>query len=221
MGNNRVKRRDFIAGSASLLGFAATGCVSYTGNPDYNMNVGVPAYYRSLYGPVPQERFPLPAIDLSRVPERYWRTEVDYHSGQPVGTLVIERSEFFLYLVQPGNRAIRYGVGLGRAGFGWSGTGNIGWKQPWPTWTPPANMISREPQLAQYRSGMPPGLNNPLGARALYIYRNGKDTLYRVHGSPDYTSIGQAFSSGCVRMLNQDVIDLYNRVPVGAKIIVS
>ena len=82
-------------------------------------------------------------------------------------------------------------------------------------------MISREPQLAQYSSGMPPGLNNPLGARALYIYRNGKDTLYRVHGSPDYTSIGQAFSSGCVRMLNQDVIDLYNRVPVGAKIIVS
>lgn len=225
--SNRVKRRQFVAGGASLLGLAAAGCVSSPRPlPDrqgYGVNVGVPSYYRSLYGPMEQERFPVPPVDLTRVPERFWRREVDYYAGYPVGALVVDTNEFYLYLVQPNNTAIRYGVGLGRAGFSWSGNGYIEWKQAWPTWTPPASMIDRQPELARWgaeNGGMPPGLDNPLGARALYIFQNGKDTLYRIHGSPEYWSIGQAVSSGCVRLMNQDIVDLYDRVPVGSKLIV-
>ncbi|RVN88417.1 L,D-transpeptidase, partial [Sinorhizobium meliloti] len=119
--------------------------------------------------------------------------------------------------------AMRYGVGLGREGFAWSGRGLIQWKQKWPKWTPPNEMIARQPVLAKYSAdngGMPPGLDNPLGSRALYIFQNGQDTLYRVHGTPEWQSIGKAVSSGCVRMVNQDVIDLYDRVRNKAPILV-
>lgn len=118
---------------------------------------------------------------------------------------------------------MRYGVGLGRAGFEWSGTGVIQWKQKWPKWTPPEEMIQRQPELRKWSAdngGQPPGLKNPLGARALYIFENGKDTLYRLHGTPEYWTIGKAVSSGCVRLMNQDIIDLYARVPSGSKLIV-
>ncbi len=118
---------------------------------------------------------------------------------------------------------LRYGVGLGREGFAWSGRGVIQWKAKWPRWTPPDSMIARQPKLAKYSAsngGMAPGIDNPLGARALYIFQNGQDTLYRVHGSPEWQSIGKAVSSGCVRMLNQDVIDLYDRVRGKAPILV-
>ena len=112
------------------------------------------------------------------------------------------------------------GVGIGRQGFTWSGRGTIQFKREWPTWTPPSEMIERQPELEEYRNGMAPGLENPLGARALYIFQDGVDTLYRVHGSGEVASIGQAVSSGCVRLLHQDVIDLYNRVPVPSPIVV-
>ncbi|MEM9575323.1 MAG: L,D-transpeptidase, partial [Pseudomonadota bacterium] len=136
-----------------------------------------------------------------------------------------------LYFTLPGGRAMRYGVGLGRAGFEWSGAGDIRRKSEWPKWHPPAEMIEREPELEKYRTtynketgtwdgGMEPGLLNPLGARAHYIYQGEQDTLYRLHGSPEWWSIGKSVSSGCVRLINQDVIDLYNRVPKGAEIIV-
>jgi len=118
---------------------------------------------------------------------------------------------------------MRYGVGLGRAGFSWSGRGVIQWKKKWPTWTPPAEMIEREPDLEKYSAengGMQPGLDNPLGARALYIFQDGEDTLYRLHGTGEASSIGKAVSSGCVRLLNQDVVDLYERVPNGSLIAV-
>ena len=115
------------------------------------------------------------------------------------------------------------GVGIGREGFAWSGRGVIQWKQAWPKWTPPDEMVARQPELVKYsgaNGGMPGGLNNPLGARALYIFKNGEDTLYRLHGSPEWKSIGKAASSGCVRLLNQDVIDLYDRVRGKAPILV-
>jgi lipoprotein-anchoring transpeptidase ErfK/SrfK len=116
---------------------------------------------------------------------------------------------------------MRYGVGIGREGFSWSGHGYIGRKAEWPTWTPPAEMVARDPNAAPYKNGMPGGTNNPLGARAMYIYTpSGSDSLYRVHGTNDPASIGSAVSSGCVRLIDQDVIDLYGRVPVGAKIVV-
>jgi len=118
---------------------------------------------------------------------------------------------------------MRYGVGLGREGYAWSGRGVIQWKQKWPRWTPPDEMVARQPDVRSFSAengGMNPGLGNPLGARAMYIFHDGKDTLYRIHGTPDWQSVGKATSSGCVRMLNQDVVDLYDRVPAKAEIVV-
>ena len=131
-----------------------------------------------------------------------------------------------------GGEAVRYGVGLGRQGFEWSGRGAIQWKQRWPRWFPPNEMIDRQPELAKYRArqirgtnvwkgGMKPGATNPLGARALYIFQNGKDTLFRLHGSPEWGSIGKSVSSGCVRLIHQDIIDLYDRVPDGTPMVVT
>lgn len=176
-----------------------------------------------MYGPLPDERFPIPAVNLEKVPERFYRRQVSYATREPVGSLVVDTRNFFLYLVQEDGQAMRYGVGLGRAGFEWSGRARVGWKQIWPKWTPPDEMIERQPELAQYSAengGMAPGLDNPLGARALYIFQDNIDTLYRIHGSPEYWTIGKAVSSGCVRMMNQDVVDLYNRVPTGSPIVV-
>ena len=143
--------------------------------------------------------------------------------GERPGTVVVDTASRFLYLVERDGSAMRYGVGIGREGFAWEGEGVIQWRQKWPKWTPPAEMIARQPQLAKYSAengGQPPGLDNPLGARALYIFKNGQDTLYRLHGSPEWSSIGKAVSSGCVRLINQDVIDLYERVPQKARIVV-
>jgi lipoprotein-anchoring transpeptidase ErfK/SrfK len=176
-----------------------------------------------MYGSKPEEEFPIPAVDLKRVPERFWRREVDYNSPHPVGTLIVNTKTFYLHLVQENGKAMRYGVGLGRQGFEWSGKGRIQWKQAWPKWTPPDEMIAREPELEKWSAsngGMPPGLDNPLGARALYIFQGGEDTLYRIHGSPEYWTIGKAVSSGCVRLMNQDIIDLYGRVPTGSTLVV-
>lgn len=127
----------------------------------------------------------------------------------------------FLYLVQKGEKAIRYGVGVGREGLAFAGTGIVHEKKEWPHWTPTPAMIAREPKrYAKWAQGMDGGVGNPLGARALYLYKGGKDTLYRIHGTTEPDSIGKAVSSGCIRMMNQDVIDLFARVPLGAKVVV-
>ena len=147
---------------------------------------------------------------------QFLRQVVSDPTGEPAGTIVVDTSQHFLYLVLGNGQAMRYGVGLGRDGFEWAGRANVQWKRKWPKWTPPAEMIARQPELAKYsvdNGGMPPGLDNPLGARALYIFQNGEDTLYRLHGSPEWNSIGRSVSSGCVRLMNQDIIDLYDRVP--------
>ena len=179
--------------------------------------------YLSMYRAMPEEQFPIPAADLKKVPARYYRRQVDYPTGEKVGTLVVDTSNYYLYLVQENGKAMRYGVGLGRAGFEWSGRARIARKAAWPKWTPPEEMIQREPELEKWswrNGGMPPGLQNPLGARALYIFQGNKDTLYRIHGTAEYWTIGSAVSSGCVRLINQDVIDLYGRVPNGSEIVV-
>lgn len=194
------------------------------GEPGAGLPPPTLVYYRSVYGPMPQERFPLPAIPIEQVEPVYYRQRAVDPTGERPGSVVVDTDNHFLYLVQEKGEAIRYGVGLGREGFAWAGRAEITWKQPWPTWTPPADMIARQPELARYSAdngGMPPGLGNPLGARALYIFQNGRDTLYRIHGSPEWQSIGKSVSSGCVRMINQDVIDLYNRVPDNAPILVA
>ncbi|CAD7045297.1 L,D-transpeptidase [Pseudorhizobium halotolerans] len=193
-----------------------------TYRPTYGMPVSNPVH-RTMYGAFNDEGRTLPAIPYSRIEPRFLRQEVSYQTTEAPGTIVVDTKQHYLYLVQPGGKAIRYGVGLGKEGFAWSGRGTIQWKAKWPRWTPPADMVARQPELRQFAAaegGANPGLNNPLGARALYIFKDGKDTLYRVHGTPDWQSVGRATSSGCVRMLNQDVIDLYDRVPASAPIVV-
>jgi len=211
-----LTRRSFLAGSAIAL----SGCVAEIGAPLAGLRSEPDFDYAEIYGPRPNERFPIPAVDLSRIAPPYRRQKVPFTTGEPPGTIIVDPRLRFLYFVEPGNTATRYGVGVGRAGMEWSGTAEIGRKQAWPTWTPTADMIERDPRNAEWADGMEPGLNNPLGARALYIYQDGVDTLYRLHGSPEVDSIGRAVSSGCIRLLNQDVIDLYNRAEVGATVIV-
>lgn len=162
----------------------------------------------------------VPAIDTSKFHPDLLRNEVEYSTSEAPGTIVIETAGPFLYLVQPEGKALRYGIAIGREGFGWKGSGTIARTAQWPTWTPPPEMIRREPHLEEWRAGMPGGVSNPLGARALYIYFGGNDSGYRIHGTNQPNSIGWAASSGCFRMINQDVIDLYERVERGAKVVV-
>lgn len=154
------------------------------------------------------------------VPSDFRRQVVDFRTAEKPGTIIIDGNRHFLYLVQPGFKAIRYGIGVGREGFGWAGIVNVGRKTEWPRWTPPAEMVARDPEAAKWAGGMPGGPDNPLGARALYLYEGGRDTIYRIHGTNEPWSIGLDISSGCIRMNNDDVIDLYNRIEVGAKVIV-
>ncbi|MDP9812528.1 lipoprotein-anchoring transpeptidase ErfK/SrfK [Rhizobium tibeticum] len=192
----------------------------------YNRTYGLPVtnpVNSAMYGQVRDTDFTLPAIPISRIDPQYLRQEVDYPSNEKPGTIIVDTKSKHLYFIEPGGKAMRYGVGLGREGYAWSGRGLIQWKQKWPRWTPPAEMVSRQPDIRAFSAengGMNPGLGNPLGARALYIFKDGQDTLYRIHGTPDWQSVGKATSSGCVRMLNQDVVDLYNRVPAKAAIVV-
>lgn len=179
--------------------------------------------YAAMYGAVEDEGYLIPAVPYQRIDPKYYRQVVQDPTGEMPGTVIIDTANRFLYLVLPDGKAMRYGVGIGRAGYSWSGRAVIQWKQKWPRWTPPTEMIGRQPELEKYSArngGMGPGLNNPLGARAHYIFKDGVDTIYRIHGNPEWWSIGKAVSSGCVRMLNQDVIDLYNRVPPKAPILV-
>jgi lipoprotein-anchoring transpeptidase ErfK/SrfK len=176
-----------------------------------------------MYGPVVDEGFNIPAIPFAKIDPKYYRQIVSDPTGEAPGTLVVDTANRFLYFVMPFGVAMRYGVGIGREGFAWSGNANVQWKQKWPKWTPPAEMIARDKKLEKYsekNGGRPGGIDNPLGARALYIFKDGVDTLYRIHGSPEWKSIGKAASSGCVRLMNQDVIDLYERVPNKSPVIV-
>ncbi|WP_336055579.1 L,D-transpeptidase [Nitratireductor sp. CH_MIT9313-5] len=177
--------------------------------------------FTSEYGAVRDAGYSLPRIPIEKVPSKYHRQVVKYDTKEKPGTIIVDTSEKFLYFVMPDGKAMRYGIGVGREGFEWKGTARIAMKREWPTWTPPAAMIRREPHLKKWAGGMPPGTSNPLGARALYLYRGGRDTGYRLHGTPEWNSIGKAMSSGCIRLMNQDIIDLYERAEVGAKVIVK
>ncbi len=174
----------------------------------------------AYYGELDNEPFPVPALDVAHVDPQWLRQEVEYLGPQRPGTIVVNPAERHLYLVREQGRAIRYGVGVGREGFGWHGEATIKAKTPWPTWTPPAEMVARDPRAAPYAKGMPGGPENPLGARALYLFQGERDTLYRLHGTREPESIGTAVSSGCVRLFNHDIIDLYSRVPIGTSVVV-
>lgn len=156
--------------------------------------LGDPSFFAGGMGPIP-------------------RQVVSYPNSYRPGTILISTAERRLYLVLPGGQALRYGIGVGRDGFRWSGVHHVSAKKAWPGWTPPRDMLARRPDLPRHMNG---GIENPLGARALYL----GSTLYRIHGSNEPETIGQAVSSGCFRMTNEDVVDLYSRVPVGAMVIV-
>lgn len=181
---------------------------------------------RSIYGPVEGEPFPVPAINLGRIRPGYLRSVVDYETDEKPGTIVIDPAHKYLYLTDGSGQAIRYGVGVGRQGFGWSGVARIHDKREWPDWYPPKEMLARDPHIMEVMSqlqsgiGMHGGPGNPLGARAMYLFQGNKDTLYRIHGTIEPWTIGTNVSSGCIRMINQDAIDLYNRVAVGTKVVV-
>lgn len=173
------------------------------------------------YGPRLEEKFPLKEVPIDNIKPELRRTEVDYPSNYAAGTIVVDTPARRLYYILGGGRAVRYGVGVGRQGYALKGNAYIGRKAEWPSWTPTPNMIRRDPQKnLRFAGGMPGGPNNPLGARALYLYRGGNDTLFRLHGTNQPQSIGHAMSSGCVRMMNHDIIDLYERAKVGGKVVV-
>ncbi|TPK86404.1 L,D-transpeptidase [Mesorhizobium sp. B2-4-12] len=225
----RLSRRGFLNAAALGAASIAVSACATTGpgpvQPPPPTYVEPPlADYASMYAAVSDGGFDLPAIPVDRIDPQFLRQIVPDPTGQKPGTIVVDTTGHFLYLVRPGGQAIRYGVGLGRAGFEWSGDAVVQWKQKWPKWTPPDEMIARQPELKQYSAdngGMPGGLKNPLGARALYLFQGNVDTLYRLHGSPEWRSIGKSVSSGCVRLMNQDIIDLYDRVPQKTPVIVT
>jgi lipoprotein-anchoring transpeptidase ErfK/SrfK len=173
------------------------------------------------YAALESEKFPVEAVDTSQMDSRFLKQTVSYRSPYPAGTVVVDPHNRFLYLVQKEGHAVRYGVGVGREGLAFAGTGTVQEKKEWPHWTPTSAMIAREPKrYAKWAKGMDGGVGNPLGARALYLFKDGKDTRYRIHGTTEPDSIGKAVSSGCIRMMNQDVIDLYSRIPLGTKVVV-
>jgi len=233
-----ISRRAFL--SAAMVGAASlSGCVNVPSSaPPVSFRPAPvtpplePQPASAMYAAMVDNGYEIPAVPVSKMDPRYLRQEVPDPTGEVPGSIVIDTSQHFLYLVRGGGRALRYGVGLGREGFAWAGRAQIERKSIWPKWHPPVEMIERQPELEKYRTeydkatgewrgGMEPGIMNPLGARALYLYQNGKDTLYRIHGSPEWWSIGKSVSSGCVRMINQDVIDLYDRVPEGTPVLVT
>lgn len=223
-----LDRRHFLKAAgltaiSTLAGCATTGA-KVTEKADEKEYMPEMAAYEVMYAAQPNEPFPLPAIPYQKIERQFLRQWVDNPTGERAGTLVVDVGHHFLYLTYPNGKAMRYGVGLGRAGFEWAGEGVIQYKRQWPRWTPPDEMVSRQPELQRYsiaNGGMDAGLKNPLGARALYIFQNNEDTLYRIHGSPEWRTIGKSVSSGCVRMMNQDIIDLYGRVPGKTRIVVT
>ncbi len=238
-----LTRRSLIYGSAAVAALGLAGC---TTNSSPQADASVPPTsppqpgasgpeamgpvsadrYSAIYGALTGDRFPIPAVKLSLIKPAFLRQVVDYKTKEAPGTIVVDPAHHYLYHVLADGRATRYGVGVGREGFAWAGQAVIKSKQEWPDWYPPKEMLERQPELnakmAQLQSGlgMHGGPGNPLGVRAMYLWQGDKDTLFRIHGTVEPWTIGKSVSSGCIRMINQDVIDLYNNTPVGTKVVV-
>lgn len=176
---------------------------------------------KAIYSAMEDDGRTIPAVKPEYLSEEKARQEVDYWTDEPPGTIVVDPWARKLYLVQKNNRALRYTVAVGEDGRGFSGKGRIPYQRDWPSWTPTQGMIKEDPELyGPVKDGLEGGLDNPLGARALYIHRGNKDTLYRIHGTMDDSSIGKATSAGCIRLFNQDIIDLADRVRSGTHVVV-
>lgn len=222
-----IHRRSLVAGVPALL----AGCVKQqpplpspsppqpapiVSGPD----IAFPP--RTTYAAITTERFRVPAVDLRRIQPRFLRHDVAYPRDDEPGTIVVDTGARFAYLVVEGGRALRYGIGVGRQeGLNLQGEAVVERKAEWPSWRPTREMIAREPQrYGPLRNGLPGGNGNPLGPRALYLYQDGQDTYYRLHGTVEPWTIGTMASSGCVRLINQDIIDLYRRVPIGTRVVI-
>lgn len=200
-------------GFIELLLTGSAGPTKFVGRPAMSAAIEPSPAQTTAPAAAPQVAALTPGEPEAEPPAQFRRQEVDYSGREAPGTIVIDTPQKFLFLVEPGGRAIRYGVGVGRPGFEWSGVKTISRKAEWPGWTPPPQMMLRRPDLPAHMDGGP---DNPLGARALYL----GSSLYRIHGTNEPETIGRDVSSGCIRMMNEDVIDLYNRVRVGTKVIV-
>ncbi len=206
-------RRTFLFGAAAGLGtLGLAGCATRDG-----MSL---AEAQALYGPVPTEKFPIPAADITNLDPKYYRRTVKYETKEAPGTIIVDPANYYVYRIEEDGNATRYGANVGRDGFRWNGDAYVGRKSEWATWTPPAEMIKRQPEAAKYARGMPGGLENPLGARTLHLYQNGRYTLYTIYASSDPDTIGSGITSGCVGLLSQDMIHLYNQTPVKTKVVV-
>jgi lipoprotein-anchoring transpeptidase ErfK/SrfK len=231
---SQFNRRSLLAGASSAAAFGLAGCVGQQ-SP---IAAAVPAPgpssspvvaegdFNSMYGEVQDGKFRVPAVKSSDLNPAFRRTRVAYVGKEAPGTVVVDPANHYLYHVEEGGQATRYGVGVGREGFAWAGNATIHSKQEWPDWYPPKEMLDRRPELMKMMSelqsglGMPGGPDNPLGARAHYLYQGNVDTLFRIHGTNEPWTIGQSLSSGCIRMVNQDAMHLYERAPIGSKVVV-
>lgn len=211
--SGRLNRRSFLVGSAVSVGaLGLAGCVTSGGMSRMEAV--------ALYGPVPDKKFPIPASDISKVDPKYYRRTVRYDTKEAPGTIIVDSANYYVYRIEGDGNATRYGANVGREGFLWSGEAYVGRKAEWPTWTPPAAMIKRQPEAAKYAGGMPGGPDNPLGARTLYLYQNGRYTLYTIYASSFPETIGTNLTSGCTGLLTQDMIDLYDRTAINTKVVV-
>lgn len=208
-----LNRRSFLFGSAVSLG--ALGLAGCSTTDDL-----VRAEAAKLYGPVPDKKFQIPAVDVAKLDPKYYRRTVRYDTKEAPGTIIIDPNNYYVYRIEGEGNATRYGANVPRKGFLWNGEAYVGRKAEWATWTPPKEMIQRQPEARKYAGGMPGGLDNPLGARTLYLYQNGKYTVCTIYATSDPESIGRGVTSGCTGLLTQDMIDLYSRTPVKTKVII-
>jgi lipoprotein-anchoring transpeptidase ErfK/SrfK len=237
-----LTRRSVIAGASVSAATCLAGCASTNPNPSLNaaaiaasplpspanpaMADAIEPRYNEIYAEIKGDPFTVPGVNLSQVDSAFFRKNVSYATNEAPGTIVIDPANHYLYHVEDGGRATRYGVGVGREGFAWTGEARIKSKQEWPDWYPPKEMIDRRPDLKkvmvelQSGVGMHGGPANPLGARAMYLWQGDKDTYFRIHGTNEPWTIGLSQSSGCIRMINQDAMDLYQKTPIGTRVVV-
>lgn len=208
-------RAGHLSRRAFVLGLGAAGLAGCA-NPEF-MSLDEA---RKIYGPLDDKKFKVEAVDVTKVENKYFRRTIDYPSDEKPGTIIVDPKNFYVYRIEGDGKATRYGANVGREGFLWSGEAYVGRKGEWPVWTPPPEMIKRQPEVAKYARGMPGGPENPLGARTLYLYQNNKYTLYTIYSTSDPESIGSGVTSGCTGLLTQDMFDLYERTPVNTKVIV-
>jgi lipoprotein-anchoring transpeptidase ErfK/SrfK len=228
-----LSRRKLIAGASASAATGLAGCVTTNPTlPSASLAArtaaanAVEPNYDAIYSEIQDGAFVIPAVQYRQLDPAFLRTNVTYPTQESPGTIVIDPANHLLYHVEGGGRATRYGVGVGREGFGWAGVARIKSKQEWPDWYPPKEMLDRRPDLMkamvelQSGIGMQGGPANPLGARAMYLWQGNKDTYFRIHGTNEPWTIGQSQSSGCIRMINQDVVDLYQKTPIGTRVVV-